>query len=1085
MTRSGFLTSRLSACLGVVLIAATAQAAFVTFESGHVRPLALSPDGTRLYAVNTPDDRLEIFDVGASGLTHAGSVPVGLEPVAVAARTNGEVWVVNHLSDSISIVDVAISPARVTRTLLVGDEPRDIVFAGPGGNRAFITSAHRGQNIGFDPQLTTPGVGRADVWVFDALDLGTSLGGTPLTVVTLFGDTPRALATSPSGNTVYAAVFHSGNQTTPILEQAVCNGGSSAPPCDFAGFTMPGGLPAPNRNVQNVLGPETGLIVRLNPANSRWEDRLGRDWTPAVRFDLPDRDVFALDANGNPPAQTGFFATVGTVIFNMVANPVSGKVYVTNTEARNEVRFEGPGGGGSTVRGHLHEARITVLDGASVNPRHLNKHIDYAVVPSPVTVKNASLATPVGMAITSDGATLYVAAFGSGKVGVFDTAQLETDTFTPGAASHIGVSGGGPSGLVLDEARDRLYVFTRFDNAISVIDTVARSEIAHLPVFNPEPASVRNGRPFLYDAVNTSSNGEAACAACHIFGDFDSLAWDLGNPDDVILNNPNPFRLGPAGDPDFHPMKGPMATQTLRGMANNGPMHWRGDRTGGNDPGGSALDEHAGFVKFNVAFDGLLGRGSQLTTAEMNAFTDFILQVTLPPNPVRALDNSLDPTTQQPGRDLFFGRITDGFSNCNGCHVLDAGDGFFGTDGQSTFEGETQHFKVPHLRNVYQKVGMFGITGGPHTGNQVRGLGFLHDGTVDTLFTFHGAAVFNLTPAETVTMVNFMLAFDSDLAPIVGQQVTLTSSNAGVAGPRISLLLARAAALECDVVVKGLLGGVPRGWMRTSAGRFQSDRAGDATLTDAALRAQVGTAGQERTYTAVPVGSGTRIGVDRDEDGFFDQDEVDAGSDPADPSSTPGGSTTSTTTTTLPQPSVIQRIPTSTMSLKDDSVAPANPAARKLTFRSKTKRQPPGQHIVPPIAGDLSADPRTTGAVLFVYNSAGLTTDSVSVFLPASKWTASGVQSYRFSDPSGPVSKITLRMDTLLVKAGKASWSYTLNEPQQGRIALKLAMGQYAFCSDAPARSSGNPSSTLPSDHVDRFVAAPDFPAPLACVPVP
>ena len=58
--------------------------------------------------------------------------------------------------------------ARVVRTLLVGDEPRDIVFAGPGRSRAFITTAHRGQNSPVDPQLTTPGVGRADVWVFDA-----------------------------------------------------------------------------------------------------------------------------------------------------------------------------------------------------------------------------------------------------------------------------------------------------------------------------------------------------------------------------------------------------------------------------------------------------------------------------------------------------------------------------------------------------------------------------------------------------------------------------------------------------------------------------------------------------------------------------------------------------------------------------------------------------------------------------------------------------------------------------------------------------------------------------------------------------
>src|SRR6185436_14903626 len=98
----------------------------------------------------------------ASGLTRAGSVPVGLEPVAVAARTDDEVWVVNHLSDSISIVNVGATPPRVTRTLLVGDEPRDIVFAGPGGGRAFITTARRGQNDPIDPELTVPGVGRAD-----------------------------------------------------------------------------------------------------------------------------------------------------------------------------------------------------------------------------------------------------------------------------------------------------------------------------------------------------------------------------------------------------------------------------------------------------------------------------------------------------------------------------------------------------------------------------------------------------------------------------------------------------------------------------------------------------------------------------------------------------------------------------------------------------------------------------------------------------------------------------------------------------------------------------------------------------------
>src|SRR5207253_6675122 len=129
--RSGFLATAVAA-LGLFFFGAGPAGAFVTFESGQVRPLAMSPDGTRLFVCNTPDNRLEIFDVGAGGLTHVISVPVGLEPVAVAARTNTEVWVVNHLSDSVSIVDLSnIAEPRVTRSLTVGDEPRDIVFGGP------------------------------------------------------------------------------------------------------------------------------------------------------------------------------------------------------------------------------------------------------------------------------------------------------------------------------------------------------------------------------------------------------------------------------------------------------------------------------------------------------------------------------------------------------------------------------------------------------------------------------------------------------------------------------------------------------------------------------------------------------------------------------------------------------------------------------------------------------------------------------------------------------------------------------------------------------------------------------------------
>ena len=115
---------------------AIASDSYVLFESGQVRPLALSPSGSLLLAVNTPDNRLEIFSVAHGNLIKVDSVPVGLEPVAVAMKNESEAWVVNHVSDSVSIVNIGPLGvgSRVVKTLLVGDEPRDIVFAGPGAS---------------------------------------------------------------------------------------------------------------------------------------------------------------------------------------------------------------------------------------------------------------------------------------------------------------------------------------------------------------------------------------------------------------------------------------------------------------------------------------------------------------------------------------------------------------------------------------------------------------------------------------------------------------------------------------------------------------------------------------------------------------------------------------------------------------------------------------------------------------------------------------------------------------------------------------------------------------------------------------
>ena len=1064
--------SRLALATVLTVCAVPASASYVLFESGQVRPLAMSPDGSRLFAVNSPDNRLEIFTVSGAGLTKTASVEVGLEPVAVAARSNSEVWVVNHLSDSVSIVDVSATPPRVTRTLLVGDEPRDIVFAGPGGNRAFITTARRGQNVlTVAPLLTTEGTPRALVFVFDATNLGNTLEGVPETIVELFGDTPRALAVSPSGNTVYAAVFHSGNQTATVNEGVVCDDSNLSNnlvqgSCTVFGFTYPGGLPNPERDVHGDPRPETGLIVKFNPGDGEWQDELGRNWNNGVRFDLPDFDVFSIDATANPAVQIGIddvqHAHVGTILFNMIANPSSGKVYVSNTEAINEVRFEGPGiTGGTTVNGHLHEARITVLDGANVIPRPLNKHINYSVVPSDPGTAEASLATPVGLAVNSTGSTLYVAAFGSQKIGVFDTTKLENDTFTTqpqDGVDHVSLGGGGPTGVVLDETNDRLYVLTRFDNSVRVVNTNTLTEETGLrhALYNPESATITGGRPFLYDANLTSSNGEASCSSCHVFGDFDSLAWDLGNPDDEVLDNQNPILANVLMlDPDFHPMKGPMTTQSLRGMANHGPMHWRGDRNGSLDeptsqPNGGNFDEDLAFKKFNPAFVGLIGRDTELTAGEMQAFTDFILEVAYPPNPIRNLDNSLT-APQLAGRNLYNGAITDGLFNCNGCHVLDPAQGFFGSDGRSSFENEPQFFKIPHLRNMYQKVGMFGMprvpflgsTDAAHKGRQVRGFGFLHDGAVDTLSRFHTATVFSTSAIQEANLEQFMFAFDTNLAPIVGQQTTLTDTNNGlplVTG-RLDLLDLRAAQDECDVIVKGTVAGQQRGWLREAGGSYRSDRATEPLVTPANLRLLAATAGQQLTYTCAPPGTGLRMGIDRDEDGFYDRDELDAGSDPADPLAIPGG-----TTATL--------IPAKKLLIKNKN--PDDESKNKIILLSKSSTittPAPGSADDPRCNSDPSGTVKATLELSSAASGESHTTD-----LPCENWSLLGSvtnpKGYKYSDSElddGTAKKVIWKdgkqLKATLFGKGVTNLDYDLQTSvSQGDVQAKFTSESVILC---------------------------------------
>src|SRR5580765_3867956 len=222
-----------SACL-LAQIGRSQSTNFVNFEGKQTSPIRLSPDGTRLFAVNTPDARLSVFDV-----THPSQpfliaeIPVGIEPVSVNPRNNDEVWVVNEVSDSVSIVSV--SNRMVMETLYARDEPADVVFA---GGRAFVTESRNNQ-----------------LAVFDVAN------HTLLTNLVLLGQNPRALAVNSNATKVYASFALSGNRTT--LVPAAQNPSNQAPVFP----PMNTNLPAP---------PQVGRIV----------DATDPTWTNVIKFTI-------------------------------------------------------------------------------------------------------------------------------------------------------------------------------------------------------------------------------------------------------------------------------------------------------------------------------------------------------------------------------------------------------------------------------------------------------------------------------------------------------------------------------------------------------------------------------------------------------------------------------------------------------------------------------------------------------------------------------------------------------------------------------------------------------------------------------
>ncbi len=804
-------------CAGAVPALRAQSPAYVNFEAQQTRPICLSPDGTRLFAVNTPDGRLSVFDVS----NPANPVPVlireiavGLEPVSVNALSNDEAWVVNELSDSVSVVSVAAG--MVTDTLACKDEPADVAFA---NGRAFVSCAQ--SNL---------------LRVFDRTTHAQTA------TIPLEGLNPRSLAVSADGTKVYAAFKLSGNRTTLLPANL-----APAPPPP----TNPA-LPAP---------PQVGLIVRAD------DGRL----SPAPN--LPDHDVAEI-ATGALTV-TRYFHGTGTVNFFVAVRPASEELWIANTEARNLTQFE-PAQKGHSVDNRV--TRVNTFGAGTVTPFDLNPGTDYLLFPNNAALATA-LAQPTALAFTPDGTACWLASFGTDRVAKIDAdtgavvTRIETGPTTGAAADPRHKRG--PRGLALQAATGRLYVLNRLSNTISILSTGSESVLGEIPTgtFDPTPTTIRQGRGFLYDA-RLSGNGTQSCASCHIDGDRDDLAWDLGNPGGSMQTVSTPF-----GSFAMHPMKGPMTTQTLRGFlivdlvpgpfpqASMLPLHWRGDR--------------ADFTAFNPAFAGLLG-GAQLSAADMLAFRDFVNTIVIQPNPNQNLDRTMpglfppgDPNAGDPnaGKSTFENENFTTNQRCTTCHSLPSGSNRAIVAAGINPAGPGQSFKAPHLRNIYQKLHFKRSA----TEISLSGFGLMHDGTDPDIVAFLSRPAFDTFATDTTRKRNlsaFIQCFDTGTAPAVGHTRTVRAATLAASTGDWSALETQVAAIYCDLVVRLLENGARRGYVyRPATNDYLSDQAASGPVTRAALEAKIA-AGATATIMGVPRTCGPRLAIDRNSNAILDGDEA-------------------------------------------------------------------------------------------------------------------------------------------------------------------------------------------------------------------
>jgi YVTN family beta-propeller protein len=449
-----------------------------TFVSPHVNPIAIS--GDRVFVANTPADTVDVIDVGTKKLVHR--IAVGVDPVSLAVRPDGlEVWVSNHVSDSVSVIDNdSTSPTylHVVATIQEFDSKHATTFDEPVGI-AFASNDKAYVALSSENQIAVVDVASRQV----------------TKRLTIPAQDPRAI-TVREGK-LFVIPFESNNKTQ-------LSGGNKD---DIDGELVTFDAWEHSIIHNNVLSLGHVVDIIKHP-------------------DVPDRDLFIFDTETDQLVET--VDSLGTLLYGL-AVASDGTVFVAQTDARNDAN-----GRSGTKKHDLSQLenraflnQITRVEFNGKGETRQPEFIDLEPLPPMHPEQGQALATPFAIQISDDDSTLVVSAAASDKVFTVDAKSGEL-------MGRVDV-GAVPRGIALQQNDGRLasaWVLNAVANTVSLVDLTNREApqvTSTITLSDPTHPAVKRGR-MAFETASASSTGTFSCASCHPDGHTDQLLWVLKTP---------------------------------------------------------------------------------------------------------------------------------------------------------------------------------------------------------------------------------------------------------------------------------------------------------------------------------------------------------------------------------------------------------------------------------------------------------------------------------------------------------------------------------------------------------------------------